>query len=283
MTTRSMNREEVGELVEWAAQEGWNPGLSDADSFWKTDPEGFMAMDVDRQMAGAGCAFYHAPEYGFMGLFILRPEFRGKGLGRTLWYARRDKLLSRLAPGGTIGMDAVTNMIPFYAEGGFEIFARHCRFTLSADGITADVDPAVVALTDEDLDEVRAIDKHGFPCVREKYLSAWTLQPNSHRFGYRGSNGLEGYAVMRPCRSGWKIGPLFASSKNVALDLFLKCVTQAKSGPIFMDVPENNVLAWQLCEEFKMEQVFECTRMYYGPAPPLDHDWIYGVTSLEAG
>lgn len=283
MTTRNMTREEVVQLVEWAAQEGWNPGLHDADSFWMTDPDGFMAIDVDGQMAGAGCAFYHGPQYGFMGLFIMRPEFRGQGLGRTLWYARRDKLRSRLSAGGSIGMDAVTNMIPFYAEGGFEVFARHCRFTLPAESISAETNPAVVALTAADLAEVQTLDRHGFACAREKYLGAWTSQPDAHWLGLQGSHGLEGYCVLRPCRSGWKIGPLFASGKDQARQLFLACVAQAQSGPMFIDVPDNNPAAWSLCEEFQMEQVFECTRMYFGPAPQLDHAWIYGVTSLEAG
>lgn len=283
MTIRNMTREEVVQLVEWAAQEGWNPGLSDADSFWATDPEGFMAIDVDGQMAGAGCAFYHGPEYGFMGLFIMRPEFRGQGLGRQLWYARRDKLRSRLSAYGTIGMDAVTNMIPFYAEGGFEVYSRHCRFTLLAEKISAEASPAVVGLASEDFAEVQQLDRHGFPCVREKYLQAWTSQAGSHWLGLQGSNGLEGYCVMRPCRSGWKIGPLFAAGKDQAKQLFLTCVAKAKTGPVFIDVPDNNPDAWSLCEEFQMEQVFECTRMYHGPAPELDHAWIYGVTSLEAG
>ncbi|MBA2115186.1 GNAT family N-acetyltransferase [Bremerella alba] len=283
MTTRNMTQEEVVQLVEWAAQEGWNPGLCDAERFWATDPEGFMAIDVDGQMAGAGCAFYHGPEYGFMGLFIMLPEFRGQGLGRTLWYARRDKLRSRLSADATIGMDAVTNMIPFYAEGGFEVFARHCRFTLSAENVSVPENPAVVRLTEPDLAEVRALDRRGFPCEREKYLGAWTTQPNAYWLGLPGNNGLEGYSVMRLCRSGWKVGPLMAAGKDQARQLLLACIARAERGPVFIDVPDNNPAAWSLCEEFNMEQVFECTRMYFGPAPELDHAWIYGVTSLEAG
>lgn len=42
-----------------------------------------------------------------MGLFIVDPKYRGQGLGRKLWYARRDHLLSRLQPNATIGLDAV--------------------------------------------------------------------------------------------------------------------------------------------------------------------------------
>ncbi|MEM9471495.1 MAG: GNAT family N-acetyltransferase, partial [Pseudomonadota bacterium] len=34
LTIRPMSRQEADELVSWAAREGWNPGLHDADVFW---------------------------------------------------------------------------------------------------------------------------------------------------------------------------------------------------------------------------------------------------------
>lgn len=33
-----MSRSELDILTSWAANEGWNPGLHDADIFWNTDP-----------------------------------------------------------------------------------------------------------------------------------------------------------------------------------------------------------------------------------------------------
>jgi hypothetical protein len=39
---RPMTRDELDLAVEWAAQEGWNPGLADAECFHAADPEGFL-------------------------------------------------------------------------------------------------------------------------------------------------------------------------------------------------------------------------------------------------
>ena len=36
LVIRNMTRPEVDELVGWAAREGWNPGLHDAELFWST-------------------------------------------------------------------------------------------------------------------------------------------------------------------------------------------------------------------------------------------------------
>ena len=51
---RNMSRSDVDELVAWAAREGWNPGLHDADLFWATDPEAFIAADLDGELIGGG-------------------------------------------------------------------------------------------------------------------------------------------------------------------------------------------------------------------------------------
>ena len=41
---RPMTRAELDLAIEWAAGEGWNPGLADADAFYAADPNGFLMM-----------------------------------------------------------------------------------------------------------------------------------------------------------------------------------------------------------------------------------------------
>jgi hypothetical protein len=43
---RTMTAAEVEQLVAWAADEGWNPGLDDAESFRAVDPAGFLALEL---------------------------------------------------------------------------------------------------------------------------------------------------------------------------------------------------------------------------------------------
>ena len=107
---RNMTRAEVNELVDWAAGEGWNPGLYDADLFWAADPEAFLAADLNGEMIGGGAITSYGGKFGFMGFFIIRPEFRGRGFGDRLWHVRRDRLIKRLQPNATIGLDGVFEM-----------------------------------------------------------------------------------------------------------------------------------------------------------------------------
>ena len=54
MHIRRMMRDELDTLVEWAAREGWNPGLDDAEVFWNTDPNGFVAVEMSGELIGGG-------------------------------------------------------------------------------------------------------------------------------------------------------------------------------------------------------------------------------------
>ena len=128
MHIRRMTRDELDTLVEWAAREGWNPGLDDAEVFWATDPDGFVAAEIDGELVGGGSIVAYDKCYGFMGFFIMRPECRGHGLGDRLWDERKRRLLARLDAGASIGLDGVFNMQGYYARGGFRFVCRDLRF-----------------------------------------------------------------------------------------------------------------------------------------------------------
>jgi GNAT superfamily N-acetyltransferase len=286
LVVRNMNRSEVCELVDWAARQGWNPGLHDADLFWATDPEAFIAADLNGELIGGGAITSYDGEFGFMGFFIVRPEFRGRGLGNTLWHARRDRLLARLRPGASIGLDGVFEMQDYYARGGFVFSHRDIRFR-------ADVPehPSTARTDDEDIgpltavpfDQVLEYDRTCFPAVRSTFLQGWISQPDALALGCRRDGKLSGYGVVRDCREGCKIGPLFADDIRAAEALYTRLAGFAAGGPLFFDAPENNPAAIGLARQHRMSEVFGCARMYLGPPPALAHEHVFGVTTFELG
>lgn len=281
---REMNSDEIRQLVDWAAEEGWNPGLNDADCFWRLDPEGFLALEEEGQLIGGGAIVRYDESFGFMGLFIVHKSHRCRNLGRKLWYARRDKLLSRLKQGGTIGLDAVDAMIPFYEAGGFRQFARQRRFVLSEpfSGVEKRC-PEVVDLQEIDIKLIADFDAGCFPTRREAYLKTWIGQAGAVSLGVVKGDSLKGFGVMRPCLTGWKIGPLFAESSDVAHKLFESFQTKSAGQAIFLDAPDYNPHALDFCKNHQMTEVFGCVRMYNGPVPDLDNDRIFAITTFEVG
>ena len=282
---RNMTRAEVDQLVAWAAHEGWNPGLHDAQLFWATDPEAFIAADLGGEMIGGGAITSYNGEFGFMGFFIVRPEYRGQGLGNTLWHARRQRLLDRLRPGASIGLDGVFQMQDYYAKGGFVYSHRNLRFRAEITGQppTSQEDDNVVSLTAVPFQQLLDYDHTCFPARRENFLRGWITQPDALALGYLREEQLKGYGVVRRCGEGCKIGPLFADDILVAEALYVRLAEFAVGGALFLDAPENNPAAMALVAQHQMVEVFGCARMYLGPFPDLAHERIFGVTTFELG
>ncbi|WP_433766244.1 GNAT family N-acetyltransferase [Pseudomonas putida] len=286
LVIRNMTRPELDGLVEWAAREGWNPGFHDAELFWATDPAAFIAATRGDELIGGGAITSYNGEFGFMGFFIVRPEYRGQGLGNTLWHARRERLLARLRPGASIGMDGVFAMQDYYAKGGFVFSHRNLRFRAELTERRAPwpIDSEdIVPLASVPFDQVVDYDRTCFPAARETFLSGWIAQGDALAVGCRREGRLSGYGVIRRCREGCKIGPLFADDAQAANALYARLAEFAQGGPLFLDAPENNPAAMALVRQQGMSEVFGCARMYLGPPPAIAHERVFGVTTFELG
>ncbi len=268
-------------LVAWAKEEGWNPGPNDADAFWATDPDGFVGCFHNGELIGGGSIVSYKGDFGFMGFFIVKPQYRSEGIGRQLWYQRRDMLLSRLKPGAPIGMDGVLAMQPFYAKGGFEIAFRDERYATA--GRAYDADQHISPITEEDIPAVLAYDKECFGYDRSHFMRHWLHMPGSHTFKYMQGDTLKGFAVVRKADAGYKIGPLFADDATIADALYKGCHNAVIGEQLYIDIPVANTAAQQMVKQHNATYVFECARMYYGTPPALPVQKIFGITCFELG
>jgi GNAT superfamily N-acetyltransferase len=268
-------------LVDWAKSEGWNPGPNDAEVFWATDPDGYFGYFLNGEMIGGGSVVSYKGDFGFMGFFIVKPAYRSLGIGRKLWYQRRDYLLSRLKPGASIGMDGVVAMQPFYKKGGFELAFRDERHMKK--GILFAVNPNISSIEKDDFDAVLAFDKMCFGYARPQFLEPWLHMPGNKQFKYVSEGKLQGFAIMRKAASGYKICPLFATDAAIAEALYKACLNAAPGEEVFLDIPVTNPAAVNLIKKYNTTYVFECARMYYGKPPEVALNMIFGITTFELG
>lgn len=132
--------------------------------------------------------------------------------------------------------------------------------------------------------EVSAYDKPFFPDNRAQFLKCWINQPQGCALGFVRKGLLAGYGVLRRCRSGHKIGPLFADSPDIAEVLFASLQRNIPGGAsVFLDTPAVNAAAVELAKRHNMTPIFETARMYAGGSPSLPIDRLFGVTSFELG
>ena len=272
----TMTREQLDLTVDWAAAEGWNPGRSDAACFHAADPEGFLLGSIDAEPVATISAVRYAAGFGFVGLYLVAPALRGRGHGLRIWSAAMDRL-----DGSVTGLDGVVAQQANYARSGFVLAHRNVRYVGRLVGA---LHPDAVTLTSADLDEVVAYDAPCFGAARPAFLAGWLTQPDARAVGVRVGDRLVGYGVVRPCRSGWKVGPLFADEADIAgviLDALVDRV--GADADLYLDVPEPNRAAVALARSRGMTEVFETARMYAGGDPGLPLERVFGITTFELG
>jgi hypothetical protein len=272
-----MQRDQLDIAIGWAEQEGWNPGLADADCFYAADPSGFLLGSLAEEPIGCISVIRYGDHFGFLGFYIVKSELRGRGFGLRIWQAGIERLQGR-----TVGLDGVVAQQDNYRRSGFVLAHRNIRFG----GVPRferpqdrRLTPVSSALTQAIIDYDRAF----FPAERSAFLRCW-LRPQRREGMALVENGtIRGYGVIRACRNGFKIGPLFADTDEEGDLLYRALAARADGAPIFLDCPAPNRSATDLASRYGLAPVFETTRMYRGLAPDLPLSRIYGMTTFELG
>ena len=275
---RKASRADLDILIDWAAREGWNPGLDDAAAFWAADPEGFWIAEEDGVVAAGLSLVRYGAAYAFLGLYQAHPDYRGRGIGYALWREAVSAAADR-----TIGLDGVVAQQDNYRKSGFAY--AHANFRYGGEvQCTEPPGTELISVSPVHVPMLIDYDARFNRARRDAFLREW-LKPLSTRESFALIRNAEvlGYGTIRACREGHKIGPLFADTETGADLIFRKLVTSVGAGRVYLDLPEPNAAARALCDRYNLKPVFETARMYRGPVPDLPLGQIYGITTLELG
>ncbi|MFF4486625.1 GNAT family N-acetyltransferase [Streptomyces sp. NPDC001544] len=260
----------------WAADEGWNPGLSDGPAFFAQDPEGFFLGRIDGEPVSAISVVNHGADYAFLGCYLVRPDLRGHGHGITTW-----KTALSHAGNRTVGLDGVVAQQGNYRQSGFELAHRTIRFAGPAP--EAEVPAGVRPAGPADLAAITAYDSACHPADRPRFVAEWVTAPGHRALVHHDGDRITGYGVIRPAHDGLRIGPLFADTPDDALALFTALTAAAAGTAVALDVPETNTAGVALAEAAGLAPSFETARMYTGPVREYARERVFGVTTLELG
>jgi len=272
-----MRPDEISLAVEWAAAEGWNPGFADAACFAVPDPQGFLLGERDGGPAATISCVNYGADFAFLGFYIVRPDLRGRGFGLQMWNAAMAHAGSRV-----IGLDGITAQQENYRKSGFSLAYQNVRYGGTVTSMNAPR-ANVISLTEVAFTAVEADDATVFPAPRRAFLRAWIGAPGHTGCALMRDGQLAGWGVIRPCRTGRKIGPLVADDRATAEIVLSALLAKAGGGEIFLDVPGINREAVALAQSLGLSPVFETARMYTGAIPSLRLERVFGVTSFELG
>jgi GNAT superfamily N-acetyltransferase len=279
ITIEKITRQEVEVAIKWAEKEGWNPGIHDAECFFNADPTGFYAAKINGEIVGTVSAVKYLNGFAFEGLYIVRPDFRGKGIGALL-----QKFVDDSCKDLNLGLDGVLRMQCNYFSHGFTFAHKNSRYAGTANDKNK-LSDRCTPISRKDFSEVAAFDANFFFSPRIAFLQSWLFQKDTHAFLIRenGTDTLSGYGVIRKCMRGNKIGPLFANDPKIAKELLGGLMSTVPTEEVFLDVPESNLNGVALASRHGMQPVFSTARMYTKQAPALPLNKIFGITSFELG
>jgi ribosomal protein S18 acetylase RimI-like enzyme len=185
--------------------EGWGAQRGEFEGFYAHTPEGCLVAETDGRPIGI-CVATPYDGQGFLGMLIVRPEERGRGVGRRLIkYA-----LAYLHGRGVqiIGLDGVLAAVPLYERLGFRKQCRSLRFRGTLIGRAH---PARVRrMTEADLDAVCALDRLAFGADRSFILERRLAQRPALCLLLEQDGEIRGFALGRRVDGVVSVGPWVA-------------------------------------------------------------------------
>lgn len=271
-----MDVDGVRMVLGWAAEEGWNPGLADAEAFHAADPGGFFLAQVNGEPVAAISVVNHDSVNAFLGLYICRPEWRGKGIGFRTWQHALEH-----AGGRSVGLDGVPDQEGNYRKSGFVRVGQSLRYVGRWESAMSD---RVRALRVEDIPELIRMDARANGFARPGFMVAW-LAPISELRGTRilkRGGRIAGFATWRACGEGTKIGPVVAPDTSSALELIADIAAVRPVGPLVIDLPEDNAVLRLELEAAGFDVPFTTARMYRGTVPDTG-PMLQAIATMELG
>ena len=271
-----MSFEDMSFAVSSANSEGWNPGLFDADCFYHADPNGFLMAKIDSNKVGCISAVAYNDNYGFIGFYIVAPEYRGKGYGVELGKAALASLGDR-----NIGLDGGLERQDVHKKyWGFSYAYKNMRFQGKAESKKL---PTALPIAGVDFNKLLEYDSQVFLFSRPVFLSCWISRADSFGYYLEHEGTILGYGILRKCFTGYRIGPLFADDEIIAREIVDALLSNIPGELYYLDIPEPNTASLKIVQQYNMQKVFETARMYTKEIPNVPLHKVFGITSFELG
>ena len=286
---RALEKADLPTVIAWARAERFAPGIGDVAIYRHTDRQGLWVGCLADRPIGCIAGVRYNPEYGFIGLFLVQPEHRGKGYGRKLWA----HALEHLSGLGCIGIEAAPDRITDYASWGFVPASPTRRWqrlsAVAEEPITLESIEGLSLIKGAAIPQaaIQAYDAQREPSPRPHFLADWLGHPAGTVLALIDGNGAcHGFGRIRPCLlqpgEGWRIGPLLADTPELAQRL-LTSLLHSHPGIVLLDAPAANTQADSLLEGLGFAVVEESLRMYRGAPPNVSLNDVYGLACLELG
>lgn len=284
ISIRSLEERDIDFAHQLITIEGWNYSKEDVERMFEYNPSGCFIAEVENQPVGHVFSVNYG-KLGWIGLLIVRAEYRGEGFGTLLTKKAMNHLLSRGVD--TIRLEARSIVAELYRKLGFRHEYDSLRFSGINRKFASLASSNVKPLERKMMKEIARFDAEYFGANRIKVLTR--LYHGHPRFCYvlYEETGIVGYIMCRKVEIGYRIGPWVCNPDNTqaAQELLAKCTeTMGRNEKLYAGIPAVNKTAVKISRSFGFEQYSKSIRMCFGDKPETERvEGIFAIGGPEKG
>ncbi len=254
---RLLTSTDIPEAMRLKDDAGWNQTALDWQRFISANPEGCFAAEIEGRLIGTSATITYDGKLAWIGMVIVEPALRGKGIGTTLLKRAIDHLDSRKV--SSMKLDATPQGRPLYEKFGFvrEYNIERWMLKRPANEPTAGKAP-------EKLEEVLRLDRDVFGADRSELLRSLAESAPEFTLVARDDAGIAGYTFGRRGSRADQLGPWMARHEDVGAILLDEFLRRSSRELIFVDCVGPNTWAIPLVKERGFELSRPLTRMFRG-------------------
>jgi GNAT superfamily N-acetyltransferase len=257
---------------------GWNQTADDWRRLVDLSPEGCFKAVQEGRIVGSVTTTPLGNRVAWIGMMLVHPEFRRRGIARALMLRAIELLRNRGF--ATIGLDATPLGKPLYEQLGFRTAWGWSRWrnelpSIAGAGLST---RTAFGRGDRLTDELLAIDRSAVGFDRGEILRS-LAQASSVVISD------EGFAMLRPGRVASQLGPVVAKTATAARELIDRIgVGSMRPGSVIWDVPGNHPEAIAIARSLGFVPFRELDRMWLGdPLPEGQPGWVHAIADPAIG
>lgn len=261
---RQMRVSDIAGAMRLKSSAGWNQTVEDWQRLLRLEPQGCFVEAQDGVIVGSTTALRYGTELAWIGMVLVLPSFRRKGIAIALMR----HALAWLERSGirVIGLDATDMGKPLYEQVGFATTDLIERWERPSESSPALGDLASARSIPELSAALQRLDRESCGFDRSELLLDFCKDST-----VCGTSSSDGFAFGRPGSSAWFVGPCVARKKRSAAALLRRLLERQQGKRVFWDFLPSNQSARELATELGFRPVRQLERMmlYWGDSPAL--------------
>jgi ribosomal protein S18 acetylase RimI-like enzyme len=236
---------------------GWNQTAEDWTRLLTANPQGCFAAESEGNVVGTVTTIVYEDRFAWVGMVLVEPEHRGKGLGTRLLQRAVAHLDSRGV--ACVKLDATPNGKPLYEKLGFVGEYEIERWMLRREPGNNVSEQRPV-----DMEDALKLDREIFGADRSSLLRSLDKAAPEFTMVRRAKAGIAGYAFGRRGSLADQLGPWTAVNEDVSAGILDEFLRRSSRDLVFIDFLLENPWALPLLQARGFELSRPLTRMFRG-------------------